>query len=339
MKAVVLTQHGPGEKAFSIQEVKDVFPQTGEIKIKVKAFGLNFADVMARNGLYRAAPPLPSILGYEVAGEIVEIGDQVVGFKVGDLVIANTRFGGYAEYAVANQYTAVKVQTLDHVGKLLALPTQYTTALMCVEEAIKVRKGETVLIHSAAGGVGGAMVDLLKDKGVTIIGTAGSHEKLDFIKTKGVDIAVSYQNEKFWDEIKKVHSKGIDVIFDAVGGKVYKEGFKQLNVGGRIVVYGAAYRTKTKPGKLAMIKMLLQFGFTHPLFLMMKSKTISGVNMLEIGENRTDILHDLLNRSVQLYEKGTIDPVVGGIFSVNDIGKIHQNMENRKYMGKVSIEW
>lgn len=339
MRAVVLEKYGTGEEAFEIKEVEEVFPERDEVKIKVAGFGLNFADVMARKGLYRAAPELPCVLGYEVAGEVVEIGSAVSDLKIGDKVLANTRFGGYASYACAKESTTVKVKSLDNLGGLMALATQYTTALMCLEECVKIRPGETVLVHAAAGGVGSALVDLLKNKGAYVIGSVGSSSKLEHIKKHGVDLAVSYQKDDFWEEIIRYRPDGLDVIFDAVGGKVYKEGFKRLRSGGRMVTYGAAYRTNTSPGLISNLKMLLKFGFTHPLFLLMKSKTIVGVNMLEIGDHRTEILTELLARAVKLFESGIINPIVAGEFPVEDIAKIHQKFENRKFIGKITMKW
>lgn len=192
--------------------------------IKVAAFGLNFADVMARRGMYKEAPPLPAILGYDVAGIIEAIGENVDTIKIGDRVTAMTRFGGYAEYAVTNA-SAVGVipDNIDNAAAT-ALATQYCTAYCAAAEMVNLYEGDKVLIQSGAGGVGTALIQYAKYKHCEIFATAGNDSKLNYLTSLGVQHPINYVSNDFEKEIKNVTGgKGVDVIFDAVGGKSVKK--------------------------------------------------------------------------------------------------------------------
>jgi NADPH:quinone reductase-like Zn-dependent oxidoreductase len=178
MKAAVLVRKGDASKAFEIREVPTPKIKAGEVLIRVEGFGLNFADVMARQGLYADAPPMPSILGYDVAGTVMEIAPDVSNIKVGDRVAAMTRFGGYAEYVAAMAMGTAKINDNVPVGEATALTTQYCTAYYAAAEVINLHEGDKVLIHSAAGGVGTALLQYAKFKNCEIFATAGSAAKL-----------------------------------------------------------------------------------------------------------------------------------------------------------------
>ena len=180
MKAIFLIKNGLAEKAFEIRETSIPNPNSGQVLIKVEAFGLNFADVMARNGMYKDAPPMPCVLGYDVAGKIEKIGEGVTHLKIGDRVTAMTRFGGYAEFAITDaRATAIIPETID-AASATALTTQYCTAYFAAAEMVNLHPGDKVLIHSGAGGVGTALIQFAKYKQCEIFSTAGSEEKIKY---------------------------------------------------------------------------------------------------------------------------------------------------------------
>lgn len=337
MKAAVLTKKGKGQDVFKIQDVDKPTINEGEALIKVEAFGLNFADVMARNGLYRAAPPMPSVLGYEVVGTIEEIKGEHE-FKVGDRVLAFTRFGGYAEYAKADLRTMVEVKPDEDTGELLALGAQGATAWYAAFFNVNIIPGDNVLIHSGAGGVGSMLIQMLQNLEVNIYSTAGSDEKCKLLEEQGVLKAFNYTDDNYWTEINQlIGDKNLQVIFDAVGGKTFKNGLNSLSAGGKMITYGAAYRTKSSSSFFTNVKMLFQFGFTNPLFLMMSSHTICGVNMLKLGDDRPEVLNICMNEVLNMYRQGLIKPQVHGLFPLEDIGMVHDDLENRKVIGKAAI--
>jgi NADPH:quinone reductase-like Zn-dependent oxidoreductase len=181
MKAICLTQTGPAAQAFEAREVPTPTPQAGEVRILVESFGLNFADVMARLGLYPATPPLPCVLGYDVVGRIEAVGEGVSADQVGRRVMALTRFGGYSELAIAQVAGYVEIPDELDTGVALALATQGATAYYMAEDMLRLHPGDQVLVHAAAGGVGTCLVQLAKHRGCVVFGTASSSRKLNYL--------------------------------------------------------------------------------------------------------------------------------------------------------------
>lgn len=338
MKAIVLIKNGDAFKAFELREVTKPVVMKGQVLIKVAAFGLNFADVMARRGLYKEAPPLPSILGYDVAGTIEEIGEGVLHLKKGDRVTAMTRFGGYAEYAITNASAVAVIPEALDAATATALTTQYCTALYIAAEMVNLYKGDVVLIQSGAGGVGTALIQYALHKGCEIFATAGSETKINYLRQLGVHHPINYNTEDFETVIKNIkQQKGVNVIFDAVGGKSVKKGIRLLAPGGRIVCYGAS--ALTNKNIFGKIKTALSFGFYHPAMLMMPSKSIIGVNMLQIADHQPHIIERTLAAVMKLNSAGIFIPEIAKVFSATDIGKAHDYLENRKSIGKVVVQW
>lgn len=338
MKAAVLIKNGPAKNAFEIREMQAPHFADDEVLIKVSAFGLNFADVMARNGMYKEAPPIPSVLGYDVAGTIEAAGSKVQNVQPGQRVAALTRFGGYAEYAVTKASAAVAIPNGIDDAAATALATQYITAYYAAAEATNLFKGDKVLVHAGAGGVGTALIQFAKYKSCEIFSTAGSDQKLKYLSSLGVHHSINYNTENFEEKIKTLtNGKGIDAIFDAVGGTSVKKGFRSLAAGGRIICYGAADMTgKNIFGK---IKAGLGFGFYHPAMLMMPSKSIIGINMLKIADNKPEIIQRCLEAVIRLYNEGVFVPTVGKIFKANELAAAHEYLEMRKSIGKVAVQW
>ena len=338
MKAAVLVKNSSANDSFEIREIEKPKAEEGQVLIKVEAFGLNFADIMARQGIYQDCPPLPAVIGYDVVGEVVEIGLGVDNVQVGDRVTAMTRFGAYAEYAITDYRACAKIADAYPVGKATALTTQYCTAYYCLEEMLNLYPGDKVLIHAAAGGVGTALVQLAKHKGCEIFGTAGSAEKLEYLRELGVDHPINYRSSDFEQEVRKLAGDGgLDAVFDPVGGDSVKKGLRLLGSGGRIVLFGASSMTGTNV--FGKISAGLGFGFYHPAEFMMASKSMIGVNMLRIADNRPMVLKRCLEKVVQLVEDGVLDPTEAKVFPIEELAEAHEFLEGRKSIGKVSVKW
>ncbi|MFT4970085.1 MAG: NADPH:quinone reductase-like Zn-dependent oxidoreductase [Chitinophagales bacterium] len=338
MKAVVLVKNASAHDSFEIREVEKPKAEAGQALIKSEAFGLNFADIMARQGNYQDCPPLPAIIGYDVVGEVVEIGAGVDNVVVGDRVTAMTRFGGYAEYAITDYRACAKIDKAYPAGKATALTTQYCTAYYCFEEMMNLHAGDKVLIHAAAGGVGTALVQLARHKGCEIFGTAGSAEKLAYLKEMGVQHPINYRSQDFEVEVRKIVGEhGLDAVFDPVGGKSVKKGLKLLGSGGRILLFGAS--DMTGANIFGKIGTGLGFGFYHPVEFMLSSKAMLGVNMLRIGDDRPMVLKRCLENVVKLVEQGVLDPTEAKVFPVEELAEAHAFLEGRSSMGKVSVKW
>ncbi len=340
MKAIYLKKYGNSASAFEIKETPIPIAAKGEVVIKVACFGLNFADVLARRGLYADAPANPAVLGYDVAGIVESVGEDGAIFKIGQRVMAFTRFGGYAEYVkTVESGVALMPDTLDFAAAT-ALVTQGSTAYFCAYESTVLNAGDRVLVHAAAGGVGSLLVQMAKQQKCIVYGTA-STSKLNYLKQSGVDVAIDYTQEDF-SKVIRAHSSDqkIDVVFDSIGGRTFKNSFKLLAPGGRIVTFGAAEQIDgNKTNKLSTLKLAWSFGIFSPIQLLMSSKAIIGVNMLKIADNRPHILSLCLREVLKMTEDGIIVPTVGKIFSADKIAEAHDYLENRQSVGKVVMAW
>ncbi|MEN9569902.1 MAG: hypothetical protein RL172_1133 [Bacteroidota bacterium] len=338
MKAVILKKYSSASNAFNIIDVPIPAVGTGQVLIKVACFGLNFADVMARVGMYKEAPPLPAVLGYDVAGTVEAIGAGVTHVAPGDKVFAMTRFGGYAEYALTQAEAVAKIPAGIDMAAATALATQYCTAYYAAAAITNLYKGDNVLIHAGAGGVGMALLQLALHKGCQVFSTAGSDEKVNMLKAMGVHHPINYNNNSYWQQIRTLTGgKGIDVIFDAVGGGSVNKGFKQLAPGGRIICYGAA--TMSNKNIFGKIGAALAFGFYHPVMLMTACKSMIGINMLRIADEKPAVLQQCLQQVVALTDAGIFKPVVGKVFKATDIAAAHDFLGNRMSTGKIVMQW
>lgn len=339
MKAAHLTKYGNAKTAFEIREVEKPIPKPNQVLIKVEAFGLNFADVMARLGLYKAAPPLPAILGYDVVGTVEAIGSEVTHLQLGQRVTALTRFGGYAEYAEADKEVVFPVPESFSAGVAVALATQYSTAYFLSHHMANLQENDKVLIHAAAGGVGTALVQMALHKKCLVFGTCGSSEKIEYLKKNGVQHPINYLKKDFEVVVQKISGKkGLDVVFDPVGGKSIKKDYRLLGSGGRVFSFGVSSMNQTKSifGKL---RVAYQFGFYHPLQFLSGSKGIIGVNILKVGEDRPEKLSKAMKAVVRMTEEGILDPHVGGEYQVDQLAEAHTFLESRKSMGKIVVKW
>ncbi len=340
MRAAVLVRNGNAADAFEIREMKRPVPKSGEVCIRVEAFGLNFADVMARQGLYREAPPLPSVLGYDLVGTIEEVGPGADDTLVGKRVAAMTRFGAYAEYCVTRLTGVVEVPAELGLAEACAFGTQYTTAWHAAFQSTNIHRGERVLIHAAAGGVGTALTQLALWKGCEIYATAGSEEKIQQLREMGVHHPINYRETDYEEAIRKLLGEArLDLSFNAIAGSTFKKDMRLLGAGGRLVLYGAAERAGMKGGKLATLRLLWKMGLFIPLLCMAKSQSIVGVNMLKIADHKPERIAEGLERLMELYQEGVIAPRSGGVYPIDRLAEAHEALEERHTTGKLAVQW
>ena len=339
MRAAQLVRIGDPDRAFRLCELPDPVPGPAEVVIDVEAFGLNFADVMARIGVYPDAPALPCVLGYEVVGRIAEAGVEVTCWRGGERVVAFTRFGGYATRAVTPATACARIPDEMDACEATMLPTQFGTAVFCAEEMVKLRPGDAVLVQAAAGGVGTGLVQLCKEAGCVVFGTA-SGAKIDHLNALGVDHPIDYRRDDFEEVVRSVvGARGLDVVFDSIGGSSVKKGRRLLGAGGRIVCFGAAQQAGPRRSVLRAANMAMRFGVHHPIDLMMSSQAVIGVNMLRIADDRPQWLARLLERTVELTAGGVLRPVVGGRFPAAELARAHEALGSRASIGKVACTW
>lgn len=340
MKAAFLIKNGNADDAFEIRETNDPVITASQLLIKVEAFGLNFADVMARLGLYPDAPEMPCVLGYEVVGEVIEVGKDVDSSYLGKRVVAMTRFGGYAELAVADHRAIALVDKGLESAKAVALATQYITAWYAACEQMTLRKGQRVLIHAAAGGVGTALTQIAKWRGCEIFGNAGSEEKIEYLKKQGVDHPINYRKLDYETVVRERlgPDKRLDATFNPIAGSTFKKDMRLLGHGGRLALFGASDRVGgSKFWKT--LKMVWQMGIIMPISLVGSSKSVLGINMLRIADTNPEMIGLCLSQVVKLQKEGVLNPTVGGEFPVEELSKAHQLLESRESIGKIAVKW
>lgn len=339
MKAIYLTKFGKAHEAFEIREVSDPIVGAGEVLVKVEVSGLNFADVLGRKGLYPALPAPPVIMGYDVVGTVESVGEGVSSHWIGKRVACLTRFGGYAEKVCTAVTGIAELPDSISSNDACALATQYVTALYMSDFIQNTKSGERVLIHAAAGGVGTALIQLLKERGCEIFATVGSDEKVSALAKQGIT-AVNYNTRDYEVEIKKyLGNASLDVTFNSIGGKTFKKDIRLLGAGGRLLLFGFSDRTSKWGGKLATLKLVFDMGRIIPLLLLGKSQSVLGVNMLKVADEHPQIIGKLLNQLVHMHSEGKIKPVIGGEYSYAEIAKAHQFLESRKSAGKIILKW
>jgi len=316
VRAVVITKTGPPE-VLQVQERPDPVAGPGQVAIDVRAAGVNFADTMARVGLYPDAPKLPAVVGYEVAGTVVGSGERV---------LAGTRFGGYASRVVVGEDDVIALPDRLSFEQGAAIPVNYATAWAGLVRYGGLQAGERVLMQAAAGGVGIAATQIAKKWGAEVYGTA-SPGKHDAIRAQGA-VAVNYGERGL---------PKFDLIMDAIGGRSFRRSYDLLNPGGRLIAFGAS---AVMSGEKRNLLTAARTGLRMPRFNLIKqmsaSKAVIGLNMLRLWEH-AGTLKPWIDPLVELMEDGTIEPVIAEAVPFDRAPEAHRILAERRNVGKVVL--
>jgi NADPH:quinone reductase-like Zn-dependent oxidoreductase len=341
VKALVQTGNG-GPEVLQVLERPDPAVGPGEVRIAVKAAGINFADTMARLGLYPDAPKTPCVMGYEAAGVVESIGEGVGEHAVGDRVMAGIRFGGQAELITVPADQVLPLPERLSFEQGAAFPVNYGTAYAALIIMGSLRQGDRVLIHAAAGGVGIAATQIARNVGAEIFGTA-SPSKHDAIRAQGVAHPIDYRSQDFEAETMRItDGEGVDLIIDALGPTSFRKDYRLLRPGGRVVMYGLSEITKESgrdiPAALkSLAKMpLATIPWWKSLALMNENKGVFGLNMLKWWE-REGSLDRVTEPLMADLEAGRLEPVVAEAFPFERAGEAHEFIAQRRNVGKVVL--
>jgi NADPH:quinone reductase-like Zn-dependent oxidoreductase len=338
-EAMVLVRKGDADQAFDRRAIDLPALQSNEVLIESEAFGLNYADVMARRGLYREAPPMPCVIGYELVGTVSSVGSAVDKTLIGQRVVAFCRFGGYGKHVVTWDYAVVPIGEMK-AEEALVLCTQAVTAYYMAEYLSPIQAGEKVLIHAAAGGVGSVLIQLAKLKGAEVFAKIGDESKRSLVKELGADHVVNYKQSDYGQAIQSIlGSDRLDVSYNPVGGSTSKTDMHLLGSGGRLVLFGGSELGRAKWGIFSSLNFVRKMGLIIPVGLMMRSKSVLGVNMLKIADNRPKVLQHCLQHVIELYRQGKIKPQVGGVYAIGDLHRAHADLEGGKTVGKLTVKW
>jgi synaptic vesicle membrane protein VAT-1 len=333
MRAIFIERSG-GYDALQVRDVPASEPRPGEVASAVRAAGVNFADILARQGLYPPAPPFPCIVGYEVAGTVAAVGAGVDSAWLGKPVIAMPHFGGYAERACADLAHVWDKPAALSFEQAAAIPENYVTAWALLVGLGGLKSGETVLIHNAGGGVGLAALDVALHCGATVIGTA-SARKHAFLRARGCHHCVDYADAGWPGAVRALAGgRGVDLAIDPIGGANWKKSFSTLRKGGRLGMFGIS--GASKGGKLGLVKLALSMPLFHPLQLMPRNAGVFGVQMHEMyGE--TDKFRAWMGEVLRGVEQGWVRPHVDKVFRFDEAGAAHAHIESRGNIGKVLL--
>jgi NADPH:quinone reductase-like Zn-dependent oxidoreductase len=334
----VLVDIGAANAAFQLQAITLSPLQSDEVLIESEAFGLNYADVMARLGLYREAPPRPCVLGYELVGRITEVGSAVDPALVGQRVLAFARFGAYARHAKTTSNAIVPIAEMP-AQEALPFATQGVTAHYMAEVLSPIQAHDHVLVHAAAGGVGSFLVQLAKRKGATVYGKIGSDAKKAYLQSLGVDVLINYKKEAYSKTLAThLGDQKLSASFNAVGGKSAKTDLKLLGPGGRLFLFGGA-DLATRKGLFGKLSFLWEMGFVLPIGLMMQSKNILGVNMLKIAEAHPHVIQNSMSEMLRLYHNGELQLPQISTYHFSQFTEAHEALGQGQTTGKVVVSW
>jgi NADPH:quinone reductase-like Zn-dependent oxidoreductase len=336
MKQIWIPKIGEPE-VLELREAPDPEPKAGEVRVRVRASGINFADILARMGLYPDSPKLPAVVGYEVAGVVDGVGEGVEGLSNGDRVACTTRYGGYSDVVCVPRATVRGIPDILDFAGAASIPVNYLTAWLMLVRLGNVRSGDRVLVHACAGGVGLAAAQICRHFGAEIIGTASAakHERL---REMGVTACIDYRTQDFEMEVKKLtEGRGVDIALDAVGGESFRKSYKSLAGLGRLFIFGASSLAPgTKRSWISALIGLSRMGSFKPLQLMSHNKGVQGVNLGHLWSHG-DELAAMLSEILGLFANGTFTPMVDRSFPFAEAAAAHRYIQERKNFGKVIL--
>jgi NADPH:quinone reductase-like Zn-dependent oxidoreductase len=336
MRAIITTRNGDAD-AMKVEPRPDPFAAPGQVVVRVKAAGLNFADILCRQGLYPDGPPKPCIMGYEVAGVVESIGEGVDRSLIGKPVIAMTRFNGQAELlAVSAAQVFMKPDNLSF-EQGAAIPVNYLTAWALLVTMGGLKKDEAVLIHNAGGGVGLAALEIARHIGAETFGTA-SASKHGFLKQRGLDHAIDYRKQDWLPALMDLtNGRGVELVIDPLGGASWKKSYRALRATGRLGVFGMSVASASGIiGKLRALKAVAQMPRFNPLGLMNRNKGVFGLNLGHMWREG-DKVRGWTQEIMRGVAEGWIQPHVDRAFPFDQIADAHRYIEARKNIGKVVL--
>lgn len=337
MKAAVVTRYG-GPEVLELREVPVPTLAAGQILVRVRAIGLNFADVFGRLGVYPNTPPPPFVPGLEFAGDVAAVAPDVSKFRGRERVMGYSRLGSHAEYVALGAHYAMPIPGAMSYEEAASFLATGMSAYHGLVRLACLRKGEKLLLHAAAGGVGLAALQIARRIGAEVFATAGTDEKIEIARRYGADHAVNYREVDFAGEVTRLTAGyGVDVVMDSVGGDVFRKGWKLLAEMGRYVLFGVS--SVTGKGAINRIKAAAAFSVMRPIFppsLMSANKGIFGFNLGTLTRKET-YFGEAAREILRYYDEGVLRPVIGRRFSFDEIVEAHAFLQTRQSTGKVVV--
>ena len=337
MRAIEISKFGPPDVLRMVEVPRPVAGE-GEVRVRVRALGLNFSDLFARLGYYPSIPTPPFVPGLEFSGIVDEIGIGVKGVRRGMRVIGFTRLKAYADYVSVPSELLTAMPRGMSFEEGAAIGVTYLTAFHGLVTLGQIKKGEKLLLHAAAGGVGTAALQIAKHLGAPIYATVGSDEKIETAKAHGADLVINYSKEDFAAVIRKeTEGSGVDLILDSVGGRTMRKGWKLLAPMGRYVLFGfAAAAGRNGVSKLKALTESAAVPILYPPSLVSKNVTFSGFNLFFLFD-KIAYLHEAMKTILGWYGAGVVSPVIGAVYPFERMREAHGFLQSRRSVGKVVV--
>src|SRR5258708_34476350 len=342
MRAILVERYGPPE-VMTWRTAEDPRPAEGQVLVRVRAVGINFAELLQRMGLYPGTPKPPFIPGLEVSGVVEQVrparppAQEETNLRPGDRVVALSPFGAYAELVAVPAATVFRLPDGISFVDAAAIPVNYVTAYHSMFHMGNIQPGDRILIAGAAGGVGIAAIQLARARGLVTFGTAGP-SKQDFLRQLGVDHPIDYSKDDFVAVARAAAPDGIEMVMDPIGGKSFSRSAQCLGPSGRLVVYGfsAAAGPEGKRSLLRGARALAQMPRFNPLTLMRQNLAAIGVHLGHMA-GRESLLRRQLEEIFRMYAAGKVKPVVGKTFPIEQAAEAHRYIHARQNIGKVVL--
>tara|TARA_B100000530_G_C15932049_1_gene477302 strand:- start:1574 stop:2596 length:1023 start_codon:yes stop_codon:yes gene_type:complete len=337
MRKVIYPRTG-GVDSIEIVECPEPTPGPKQVRVRIHRAGINFADLMMRQGLYGSNPDPPFTPGYEASGEVVEVGSEVSSLSCGDRVLAMTGFGGYSEQVVLDSNRVIKIPDSVTYDQAAAIPVTYGTAFHMLVHLGGITSGDTVLVHHAAGGVGTAVAQISKAYGASLVVGTASTPKKEFVESMGVTF-VDRDSEDFVKVCKEMTGgRGVHHALDPVAGSNLMESYKALRKGGKLYLFGASNAVKgDKRSILSAFRMWRSTPRFDPLKMMRSNKAIFGVHMGLLEDEA--IFKGHLATLSEMLLKGQIEPIIDSVWRFEDVAKAQLHMHDRKNRGKILLDF
>jgi len=341
MRKIVIHKPG-GHERLEIEEHPAPRPGPGEVRVAVHAIGTGYADCLIRMGLYKSSKDQigwPVTPGFEVAGHVDAVGDGVEDLQPGEPVLAVPRFGGYASHVVIRRLQVFRVPDALSLEQAAALPTIFLTAYYAWFLLVHPRGDETVLVHSAAGGVGGALVQLGKLAGCRVVGVVGASHKVDTARGFGADAVIDKSGEDLWAAARSHAPDRYDVVFDANGAETLMDSLRHVASPGKLVIYGfhtMLEKGRDRPSWWKLIRAWWKTPRFDPLRLTNRNRSVLAFN-LSYQFDRLDLLQEAMAQLMGWIESGEIQPPPIRTFPFEQVAKAHRALESGHTVGKVVL--
>lgn len=339
MRAVTLTGFG-GFKNVKILKKPEPSPQAGEVLIRVRACGLNFQDLMVRLGAIDSPPKTPTIMGFECAGEVEAVGEEVEGFKVGDRVVALPEFRAWSELVAVPTKYVYHIPDEMTFQDAAATVMNYLVAYILIFDLVSLREGKSILLHSVGGGVGQAIVQLARTvPNVTIFGVCSKSKHEALAATGLIDHLIDRAD--YVNEVRKITTEGVDVVLDCLCGEECNRGYGLLKPMGKYILYGSSnVVTGETKSFFSVARSWWQVDKVSPIKLFDENKSLAGFNLRHLlyQQDGSAYVTATVEKIFGLWKDGKIKPVVDSAWALEDVAEAMQKMHDRKNIGKLVLD-